>query len=255
MAKKKNLSAEQILAALEAGGSTESVNPLRVLLALATNPERLAALRSSGREVVDQYSQFDPEFDYDPAANVNTTLVRYRMMPSEYQGLIKKFFDTAAATGGNKKLMAQARKQLLLDNSLVPDQSSRESLLNQMMDDVDNFVSDEASRQKKQYSAFMEFRKNKGFTSMNPEEATGQYLASRTGVTGLEGIATSIDELAKQKSNEFRKAMIARGKSEQRASELTDQFLKTFTAKAKEKKINPALVGITSVLKKNLLGG
>jgi len=31
MAKKKNLSAEQILAALEAGGSTESVNPLRVL--------------------------------------------------------------------------------------------------------------------------------------------------------------------------------------------------------------------------------
>jgi hypothetical protein len=90
---------------------------------------------------------------------------------------------------------------------------------------------------------------------MNPEEATGQYLTSRTGVTGLEGIATSIDELAKQKSNEFRKAMIARGKSEQRASELTDQFLKTFTAKAKEKKINPALVGITSVLKKNLLGG
>jgi hypothetical protein len=256
MARKKGLSAKQIVALLGMGGSTAgAADPLQVLFALAQNPQALTSLRRSGMETVQEASRFDPLYEYDPSTNVNEVLMRYRMMPAEYQPLVNKFFNTGSKVGGNEAAWNAARKQLLQDETLGLDTTARSGLLDQMWNDRDKFINQEAKRQKSQYAAFMKMRKEKGFTSMDPDVATEQYLSAQTGVKGLSELPTTIEELAKQKTEQFRAALQKSGKGTQKISELADQFSKQFLVKAKEKKINPSLLGVSGLIKKNLLGG
>lgn len=258
MAKKKknSLSNEQIIALLGAGGSTKDVaNPIRVLLALAQNPQMLSTLRQSATQKVDEYSQFDPTYEYDPSTNVNQIELRYKMLPSNYQPLIKAWFDTARKYGGQSAQMTLAGQQLRQDETLGLTRSERDSIVRDLENSTEKFMNAEAARQKAQYSSFVKLRKEKGLTSFDPTVASEQYLSGKTGVSGLTQLPTSIDELAKQKTDVFRKAMLARGKSEKQVSEMADLFSKTFVSKAKEKKISPAMFGLSSVLKKNIFGG
>lgn len=256
MAKKKSLSNEQIIALLGAGGSTKDVaNPIRVLLALAQNPQMLSTLRQGATQKVEEYSQFDPTYEYDPSTNVNQVELRYKMMPSNYQSLIKAWFDTARKYGGQTGQMNLAEQQLRQDETLGLTQSERDGLLDDLKKNTDRFMNAEAARQKAQYSSFIKSRKDKGLTSFDPTVTSEEYLSGKTGVSGLTQLPTSLDELAKQKTDVFRKAMLARGKSEKQVSEMADLFAKTFTSKAKEKKISPAMFGLSSVLKKNIFGG
>lgn len=256
MAKKKNLSTEQILGLIEAGGSTKGfVNPLQALLALAQNPERLARLQQKQIASADPYARFDATYSYDPSTNINDVGVKYSMMEDKYQPLVQAFWTSAREYGGNPATMNKVRMKLRDDPSFGLDVTEKDSLLQRMYKDLDKFTTSEASRQKAQYKAWLGLRKDKGITATDPNAVASQLLGAQTGIMGLEELPTSLEDLTKRKTDKFREAMLARGQSEKRVSEMADLFSKTFMAKAKEKKISPTMQGLAAAIKKNLMGG
>lgn len=258
MAAKKKTSLEQILATLQMGGETSGVSPLKVLLALATKPDVYSQVVSGARTSLagSGLDQFDPEFDYDPSA-YNPILTRYESMPERFVPLARHYFGSVRNAGGNQKLMAEEYNKLLKDESWGLDISERQSLLSQMKKDEKAFLSAEDSVNKAQFKAFMSARKKAGIAGgADATRATNDYLEQVTGVRGLSAdLPTTLEALTKAKTDEFKTRLLASGKSEKTASEMAAQFMTQFAAKAKEKKVNPLLFGLKSVLVKNALGG
>lgn len=258
MAAKKKTSLEQILATLQMGGETSGVSPLKVLLALATKPDVYSQVVSGARTSLagSGLDQFDPEFDYDPSA-YNPILSRYESMPERFVPLARHYFGSVRNAGGNEMLLTEEENRLLNDESWGLDISERQSLLDQMKKDKKAFLSAEDSVKKAQFKAFMSARKQAGIAGgADATRATNDYLEQVTGVRGLSAdLPTSLDALAKRKTAEFKTKLLSQGRSEKTASEMAAQYLTQFTTKAKEKKVNPLLFGLKSVLGKNVLGG
>lgn len=254
---KKDYSPSQIVAALRAGGSTSGQNPLRVLLSLAANPAAYAQLVAQSQTQLESsgLSKFDPTYDYDPSA-VNTVAVRYNMMPEKYQKFIADWFATMKKEGGRSQAIQPAVQYFRDSEDYGLTRDERNSLLGDLVKDTPKYMSAEAQMQKQQFTAFLQKRKSSGISSNDPTAATSEYLQKITGVKGLPSdLPTSIEMLSKQKGEEFRKKMIASGKSEKRASEMAAKFMSEFAVKAKEKKVDPMLFGMKSLVYKNLFGG
>jgi hypothetical protein len=255
----KDYNPAQIVAALRAGGSTSGQNPLRVLLALAANPSAYAQLvGQSGAELASSgLSQFDPNAEYDPSA-INSVSVRYSMMPEKYQQFIADWFATVQKYGGMTSAVSAARRNFRENEQYGLTVDERDSLLNDLVKDTPKYLNAETQKQKKQYTAFLKQRKAKGITSGDPTAATSEYLQKITGVKGLPSdLPTSIEMLAKAKGEEYKQKLM-QGKlpmSEKRASEMAAKFMSEFSVKAKEKKVNPMLFGMKSLVYKNLFGG
>lgn len=251
-----DLTAGDILSSIKAKMGSKRSSAAKLLQSFVANPSLYNQMVAGSVQQVSPYAQFNPDYEYDPASNINSVMMRYSTMPAQYQPLIQAWFGTVKKYGGNNADITNARSQLINDTSFGLDRNSQYQLLDQMYKDSKKFVSAETSREKSQYKAYQSARQKLGVVSGDPMKATTEYISNVLGIKGLpENIPNSLEELTRQKTEEYRQSLVSKGNSEKRASELANMFSAQFLAKAQAKKVNPALMSLAPAIKRLLMGG
>lgn len=254
MAKKK-MTSQDLLKLLQSGAGYGAGSDPRLLLAtLLANPQTLASLRSRAAEDVSPYTRFDPRQVYDPSTAFNDVLVEYQTLRPELAPVAKKFFTVYQAGGANEGALTEAEAMIDTDYADL-DEGQRIQLKEQLGKDADRFAKAEASKAKKQMSAFYQMRKKQGLKGAPGAGDVGSFLEAQTGLAGIGSLPSSYEEAAKQRAGEFEQKLRSRkGRSEESIARMVAQFEKQFAGKAKKSKKSPVSFASKEVLAK-LIGG
>lgn len=258
MAKEKDI-IQFLLSGGSYGDIKDKYNKGQMIAALLKDPSAVEKLQKQGLEQSSKYATYDPAEVYDSAALLNATEIKYKQMPAEYQPLATDFFSAVRAAGNNDTEVNKFTNDLRLNKAKSAakygiNEGAFVSLLNQLEKDRKSFATAEGSREKANMSAFYKQRQKLGIAPLTTDKASvaDEYLSANVGVRGLSGVATSLEQVAKQKSPNLAKALVKQGRSESEAKRLQEQFEKQFTAVAKKKKINPAAFAALDLVKQNL---
>ena len=258
-------SGKDIIQYLLAGGSYDSIKGKisqgQIIAALLKDPEALRKLQSSASEKTQKYTEFNPNELYDPKQSMNDVEFKYSAMEPKFQNLIKDFFGVVRASGGNLGRIAEFKNTLNSDINKTAtkyglDVGSYSSLIDQLDKDTKSFSTSEATRQKANMNAFYEKRKELGIvgTTKSQSDLSSGYLSKQTGVSGLGDVATTLEDVAKQKGQKFSESLAKSGRSQSSIDALRKQFESQFLAVGKKKKANPLQFSAADLLKKTLLG-
>ena len=254
---------KDIIQFLLSGGSYDDIkgkyNKGQMIAALLKDPDAVGKLQKQGLEQSDKYATYDPTEIYDPAALINATELKYKQMPPQYQPLTQAFFDTVRFAGNNDTEVSVFTNELRLNTAKSAakyglNEGAFDSLLNQLEKDRKSFAASESSAQKANMSAFYKQRQKLGIAPLTTNKANvaDEYLSANVGVRGLSGVATSLEQVAKQKSPKLAEALVKQGRSESEAKRLQERFEKEFVNVAKKKKLNPAAFAALDLVKENL---
>jgi hypothetical protein len=254
---------KDIIQFLLSGGSygdiKDKYNRGQMIAALLKNPDAIGKLQKQGLEQSAKYATYDPTQIYDSAALLNATEIKYNQMPAEYQPLATDFFSAVRAAGNNDTEVNKFVNDLKLNRAKSAakygiNEGAFDSLINQLEKDRKSFATAEGSREKVNMSAFYKQREKLGIAPTTTDKASiaDEYLSANVGVRGLSGVATSLEQVAKQKSKSLAETLVKQGRSESEAKRLQAQFEKQFTSVAKKKKLNAAAFSAVDLVKKTL---
>ena len=257
MAKKK-LTPAQIVAVIQASGgdiASTGLSQKQILSAFLSSPDLIKQFQDNAGKAVSPYQQFDPTHVYNPTEVANSVQYKYMTMGEKYQPLVKDYWSAIArdpSPAGVTQTIDAFRKNI----SAAPEQynlSEQEinSILTPMQDpkEIESFRKAEASRQKKQFTAFNEQKIKLGIN--NPDTASDDYLKKTTGIAGL-GSSDNADFVA-DKQKEFLKLMKSKGVTDKNALDFYGKnFNTSLLAGLKKSKKASSAITTRALLKKNL---
>jgi|688.fasta_scaffold17090_15 hypothetical protein len=206
------LSDDQIAQILQlSGGNVElltdaDVSTGQIIRALVNNPSVLGSLQKRAKKEVTGYGRFYKDKVYDPAFEFNDTEAKYRNMRGGIAKFASEFWGEVKRQGSDLTTFSMIRDTYDNNKDVVLGKFNMTSdeyddVMASMDADLDAFQRTEVQRQKKQMAAYTDRRKKLGITSR--ETAAGDYLATKTGITGLADVPTSVDAFAASKVSGF----------------------------------------------------
>jgi len=248
----------QLLLAQQGGEQNlKGALPVRQLLAgLLSSPETIASLQGSARSSVEPLKSFDPSVSYDPSMLATDVENKYSRMGGPIANFSKRFWEEISATGGNpmevNKVRAEVKNRAQdYKEQFGIDDDTWDIVYGELDKDIESFNKQKIARDKKQYAAFLNKRKEAGIRSADTAE--DDYLAATTGISGLGALPTSLEDVAKQRSAKVL-AKFKNTKSADAIAKAAKEYEKQFVTKAKKSKRSAVDFGLEDLIKKNLGG-
>lgn len=259
MAKKKKLTPAQILQVIELNGNdlaSTGLSKKQILSAFLSSPNLIQKFQETADTAVSPYQQFDPNHVYNPTEISNTVQYKYLTLGgAKAAPFVKDYWAKIAAdpsTAGVTQTVDTFRKNI----SAAPEvyglsEEEINAILQPMSDpdEIESFRKAEASRQKKQFTAYNQQKIKLGVTSS--ETAKGDYLKKITGLTGLDSDDNA--DFVADKQKEYLKLMKSKGVADENALKFYGKnFNTSLLAGLKKSKKASSAITTRALLKKNI---
>lgn len=248
------LDVNQIAALLGAGGTDLGKTPdwRKTLKAILKNPSILSTLQASATAATQPLAQYSSDQNYvgekDYSKLINTVKQRWEMQGTKYKDFIDAYSAKLAETGGGAGMTKFNNEFESNLNGVAQSyglDAGELSDLKKMMDkESKSFLNEQGRIERENYKAYSALKAKQG--------TAGDYMKKVTGVSGLENVAVTPEQLLSQRTGAMQKKLEKTWGAEGAA-----KLLASYQPKIKKRlaKTNPLLATLPSAIKKTVLGG